>query len=169
MSSNGIVYNLVSMNILKFIVSIALCFLVAFLGSVATIPSIPAWYEHLNKPIFNPPNWVFGPAWTILYFLMGLALYLVWNKDLKDKKRREQGIKIFIFQLILNLLWSLVFFGLHYPLLALITIFLLWVSIFMTIKYFYKISKVASYLLIPYLLWVTFASILNFAIVILNR
>jgi len=168
MSSNGIVYNLTRMSIVKFVGSVGVCFLVAFLGSTATLPSIPTWYERLNKPIFSPPNWIFGPVWTILYFLMGLALYIVWDKNLKNRGK-ERAMDTFILQLVLNLLWSLVFFGLHSPLLALITIFLLWISIFMTIKYFYKISKVASYLLIPYLLWVSFASILNLAIVILNR
>lgn len=152
---------------LKFIVSIALCFLVAFLGSALTLSSIPTWYAQLNKPFFSPPNWIFGPVWTILYFLMGISLYIIWSKNLKNKKK-EDAIKVFIFQLTLNLLWSLVFFGLHQPLLALITIFILWISIFMTIKSFYKISKVSSYLLIPYILWVSFASILNLAIAVLN-
>jgi translocator protein len=154
------------MNILKFAVSVGLCFLVAFLGSALTSPSIPTWYAQLNKPFFNPPNWIFGPVWSALYFLMGVSLYIVWKKNLKNK---EKGMKVFILQLILNLLWSLVFFGLHQPLLALITIIALWVAIFMTIKSFYKISKIAAYLLYPYISWVTFASILNFAIVLLNK
>jgi translocator protein len=156
------------MNILKFIVSVVSCFLVAFLGSATTMSSIPTWYAYLNKPFFNPPNWIFGPVWTILYFLMGVSLYIVWNKNLKNKEKGN-AIKVFIFQLILNLLWSLVFFGLHQPLLALITIIMLWISIFLTIKAFYKISKTAAYLLYPYIFWVTFASILNFAIALLNR
>jgi len=154
-------------NILKFIASIAICFLVAILGSVFTLPSIPTWYAVLNKPIFSPPNWIFGPVWTVLYFLMAISLYIVWNKNLENKKK-DKAIKIFIFQLVLNLLWSLVFFGLHRPLLALITIIILWFSIFITIKYFYKLSKTSGYLLVPYIFWVTLASVLNFAIVILN-
>lgn len=155
------------MSVLKFIFSIGFCFSVAFLGSVLTLPSIPTWYAALNKPIFSPPNWIFGPVWTILYFLMGISLYIIWNKNLKSKKK-DQAIKTFIFQLVLNLLWSLVFFGLHQSLLAFITVITLWISIFMTIKYFYKISRFAAYLLIPYILWVSFAAVLNLFIVLLN-
>jgi len=154
-------------NIFKFIVSITLCFVVAFLGSAFTLPSITTWYAQLNKPFFSPPNWIFGPVWTVLYFLMGVSLYIIWNKNLKNKKK-EDAIKIFIFQLTLNLLWSLVFFGLHQPLLAFIAIIILWISIFMMIKYFYKISKTSAYLLVPYIIWVTFASILNLAVAVLN-
>jgi translocator protein len=156
------------MKILKFIISIASCFLVAFLGSTFTVPSIAGWYAHLNKPFFNPPNWIFGPVWTILYFLMGVSLYIVWNKNLKNKEKGN-AIKVFIFQLVLNLLWSLVFFGLHQPLVALITIIALWITIFMVIRSFYKISKIAAYLLYPYIFWVSFASILNFAVLLLNK
>lgn len=155
------------MNILKLALSIGVCFLVAFIGSVFTLSSISTWYAVLNKPFFSPPNWIFGPVWTILYFMMGVSLHIVWSKNLKGKKK-DEAIKIFIFQLIINLLWSLVFFGFHQPLLAFITIIVLWFSIFKTIKSFYEISKVSAYLLIPYILWVSFASILNLAIVALN-
>jgi translocator protein len=155
-------------KISKFILSIFLCFFVAFLGSVFTFPSIPGWYSTLHKPFFNPPNWIFGPVWTILFFLMGVSLYIVWTENINNKKK-ESAIKIFILQLVLNLLWSLAFFGLHQPLLAMVIIVILWLSIFMTIKYFYKISRLSAYLLYPYISWVSFASILNFAIVILNR
>lgn len=155
------------MSILKFVVSIGVCFLVAFIGSALTLSSIPTWYSTLNKPIFSPPNWIFGPVWTFLYLLMGISLYIIWNKNLRNKNK-EKAMKTFILQLILNLLWSLVFFGLHQPLLAFITIVILWISIFVTIKYFYRISKPAAYLLIPYLLWVSFASLLNLFIVGLN-
>jgi translocator protein len=155
------------MKIFKFIFSIVLCFSAAALGGAATYSSIPTWYASLNKPFFNPPNWIFGPVWTILYFLMAVSLYIVWDKNFKNKKK-EEAIKIFIFQLVLNLLWSFAFFGFHQPLLALITVIALWISIFVTIKYFYKISKTSAYLLYPYIFWVSFASILNLAIVILN-
>jgi len=121
----------------------------------------------LTSLFFSPPNWIFGPVWTILYFLMGISLYMVWDKNLKNKKK-DKAIKTFLLQLTLNLLWSVVFFGLHQPLLALAVIIMLWISIFMTIKYFYKISKISGYLLVPYILWVSFASILNLAITILN-
>lgn len=156
------------MKVVKFLISIASCFLVAFLGSIITFPSISDWYEHLNKPVFSPPNWIFGPVWTILYLLMGISLYIVWTKSTNNNKK-ENAIKIFIFQLILNLLWSLVFFGLRQPFFALITIYLLWISIYLMIKYFHQISKISGYLQIPYLFWVSFASVLNFAIVILNK
>jgi len=155
------------MNILKLAVSLVGCFLVAFLGSAFTMPSIQTWYLELNKPFFNPPNWIFGPVWTTLYLMMGIALYLIWNKNLKNKKK-DAAIKMFILQLVLNLFWSLAFFGLHQPFLALMTIIALWLSIFATIKYFSKISKTAAYLLYPYIFWVSFASILNLFIVILN-
>lgn len=98
---------------------------------------------------------------------MGLSLYIIWSKNLKGEKK-DSALKKFIFQLTMNLLWSLVFFGLHQPSLAFITIIVLWISIFATIKYFYKISDIAAYLLVPYLLWVSFASILNLAVAILN-
>lgn len=153
------------MNIVKLFLSFGICFLVAFLGSLITLPSISTWYVSLNKPFFSPPNWLFGPVWTVLYFSMGLALYLVWNKKAKEN---ANAIKIFFIQLALNLLWSVIFFGFHQPLLAFIAIIALWISIFTTIKYFYKISKWATYLLIPYLIWVSFASILNLAIAVLN-
>lgn len=135
------------MNVLKLIASVGICFLVAFLGSAVTLPSIPAWYVQLHKPFFSPQNWIFGPVWTILYLLMGISLYLVWNKGLKSKNAKK-AVKIFLVQLALNLLWSVAFFGLHLPLLAFIVIIALWVSIFLTIKYFWKISQPAADLLI---------------------
>jgi translocator protein len=155
------------MRIYKFITSVILCFVVAFLGSVFTTPSITTWYADLNKPFFNPPNWIFAPVWTILYFLMAISLFIVWDKNIKNNKK-ENAIKIFMLQLILNLFWSLAFFGLHQPILALVTIYILWISIFMMIKAFLKISKISGNLQIPYLAWVSFASILNLAVIILN-
>jgi len=154
-------------SILKLVASVGLCFVVAFAGSVVTLPSIPAWYAQLNKPVFSPPNWIFGPVWTILFFLMGMSLYLVWNKSLRNKNT-SKAIGIFLVQLFFNFLWSIAFFGFHLPLLAFIVIIALWISIFMTIKYFYKISRTSAYLLIPYILWVSFALILNFFIATLN-
>ena len=136
------------------------------LGSFFTFSSIPTWYATLIKPSFSPPNFVFGPVWTILYALMGISLYLVWTSKAKS---RQYAVKLFFVQLGLNALWSIIFFGLKSPGLALIEIIALWVAIFLTVKAFLKISKVASYLLYPYLAWVSFASILNFSIWILNR
>ncbi|MEK7573151.1 MAG: TspO/MBR family protein [Patescibacteria group bacterium] len=143
----------------------ALCLGAGAIGSLFTTPAINTWYVTLNKPSFNPPNYIFAPVWTILYILMGLSFYLI----LVSKEREKQtAVMFFVLQLILNVLWSLVFFGLHSPLGALITIVLLWISILMTIINFYKISKPASYLLIPYILWVSFASVLNLSIGMLN-
>ena len=151
----------------KLIVSIVGCELVGILGSVFTVSSIPTWYTTLNKPPFAPPNWIFGPVWTTLYFLMGIAFYLIWKQDWKKKKVRIAG-SYFLAQLGLNFIWSPIFFGLRTPLLGLIVILAMWALIVMTMKKFYPLSKPAFYILIPYLLWVSFASVLNGAIVVLN-
>lgn len=151
------------MKYFRLIVSIIICGLAGILGSFFT--SAGAWYTALNKPSFNPPGWVFGPVWTILYLLMGISLYLVWQSDSKLKKT---AVIIFSIQLILNAVWSPLFFGLKAPLAAFIDIAFLWLAIIATIIIFYRISKPASYLLVPYILWVSFASVLNLFIVILN-
>ena len=117
---------------LKLILSIGICLGAGILGSFFTVSSIPNWYVTLNKPFFSPPNWVFGPVWTILYILMGYSLYLVWKK--------KKVPSVFWLQLILNASWSIIFFGMKNPGLALIDIALLWVAIVLTIKSFYKIS-----------------------------
>jgi len=153
------------MKIIKLLLSIGFCLGAGILGSFFTISSIPTWYQTLNKPIFSPPNWIFGPVWTILYILMGISLYLVW---ISKSKLKQNAVKLFLTQITLNALWSVIFFGLKNPILALLDIILLWATIFLTIKTFAKINKLASNLLIPYLLWVTFATILNFSIVLLN-
>ena len=155
-------------KIVKLITSVAICELVGIISVPFTMASIPTWYATLNKPSFSPPNWIFGPVWTTLYLMMGVALYLVWMKGLKNKKVKGALI-VFGVQLLFNFLWSILFFGLHSPLLALINIILLLYAIVMTIVKFNRISKSASYLLLPYLFWASFATILNFSIVILNR
>lgn len=136
------------------------CELVGILGGVFTASAIPVWYQTLQKPSFSPPSWIFGPVWTILYAMMGISAYLIW--------RSKTARTVFILQLATNLLWSLLFFGLRSPLLALIDIGILWVLILTTIRYGYRISRPAAYLLIPYFCWVSFAAVLNGAIVILN-
>lgn len=151
----------------RLILSILGCELVGILGSVFTISAIPTWYSKLNKPIFSPPNWLFGPVWTLLYLFMGISFYLIWEKGWKNGKNRTARNYFFI-QLGLNFIWTPVFFGLKLPLLALVVIIAMWVFIIVTIKQFYPISKWAAYLLLPYLLWVSFASQLNGAIVVLN-
>ena len=147
-------------NIPKLLLSIGLCLLAGGVGSIFTMSAIPNWYVTLNKPFFSPPNWVFAPIWTILYILMGISLYLVWRKG--------KVPSIFWIQFILNAFWSIIFFGMKNPTLALVDIVALWISIVLTIKSFYKINKLAGNLLLPYLTWVTFASILNLSIVLLN-
>lgn len=156
------------MNVQKLLGSLTVCFLVAFLGSIVTFPSISSWYVTLQKPSLVPPNWIFGPVWSILYFLMGVSLYLVWNKEGKGKKDRTFALKVFFVQLLLNFLWSFIFFSAHLLFLAFIEILLLWGIIIYTIVLFRKQSEAAAALLIPYLLWVTFAAYLSFSIWILN-
>ncbi len=155
-------------KISKLVISILICEAVGLIATPFTISAIPSWYAYLNKPFFSPPNWVFGPVWTILYLMMGLSLYLIWGKDIRNSKIKI-ALYYFTAQLILNFTWSILFFGLRSPVLGLVDIALLWILILLTIIKFYKISRFASYLLIPYLLWVSFASILNLAVVILNQ
>lgn len=153
-------------KIAKFIISILIPFLASIIGSFFTSSSISTWYETLIKPFFNPPSWIFGPVWTFLYLLMGISFYLVWISKAKNKK---YAYIFFGIQLFLNALWSILFFGFQMPFLAFIEIILLWAMILLTIIYFYKINKVASYLLIPYILWVSFAAVLNFSLFYLNN
>ena len=141
--------------------------LAGIVGSVFTIKEIAKWYLFLNKPSFNPPDWLFGPVWIVLYTLMGISLYLVWSKGYKEANIRR-AVNIFFVHLAVNSLWSIVFFGLHYLGLAFVIIVTLWLMIFYLIKIFWSISKSAAYLLIPYLLWVSFASLLNYSIWMLN-
>lgn len=145
------------------IVFLIICFAVAGLGSLATTPNIPTWYATLNKPSWNPPNWLFGPVWTLLYAMMAVAGWLVW-------KRVGWGTAIICFavQLALNLAWSFIFFGAHQTGLAFLEIVLLWLAIVATIISFSSVSKTAAGLLTPYLLWVSFAATLNFTIWRLN-
>lgn len=154
-------------EILPLIVSLAVCFLAAAVGSVFTTGAIDTWYESLNKPVFNPPNWIFGPVWSLLYLLMGISLYLVWITK-ANKMARRKGIIFFFIQLVLNLLWSILFFSLKSPTAAFVEIIILWILIFLTIKNFLQISKSAGRLLFPYLAWVSFAVILNLSIILLN-
>lgn len=136
------------------------------IGSIFTFSSIPTWYATLNKPQFSPPNWVFGPVWTTLYVMMGVSAYFVYNNQ---KERKPSAIlSIFYIQLILNAAWSIMFFGFRSPIYGLITIIALWISIVFTIGKFYTVSKKAALLLVPYMAWVTFASVLNYFIWILN-
>jgi len=150
----------------RFIVSLVLVYFAAVVGSLATFPAIPNWYASLDKPWFNPPNSIFGPVWTVLYTLMGMSLYLVWTATYKGSKRA--AFTWFGVQLVLNSLWSIVFFGLQQLWPAVAVIAALWLSIAATMYFFWPISRRAVYLLVPYITWVTFASALNIAVASLN-
>ncbi len=152
-------------NLVKLAISIVIPLIIGFLGSFFTRSSVSSWYLTIAKPVFQPPSWLFGPVWTFLFILIGISFYLIWINKYKNK---NLAYIIYSIQLFLNFLWSLLFFGLRNPLYALIEIFVLWAIILTNIIVFYKISKASAFLLIPYLLWVTFATILNFAIVLLN-
>lgn len=141
---------------------IILCESAGVIGSLFTVQSVTTWYPTLIKPFFTPPSWIFGPAWIILYFLMGVSLFLVWGKKKTD-------LRWFWKQLTLNSFWSIAFFGLRNPALAFAIIVLLWVCIVLTIKSFRKINRTSAVLLWPYLAWVSFAALLNLSIIILNR
>jgi benzodiazapine receptor len=154
-------------DILKLMIAIVVSEGAGILGSLATTSKIPTWYATLEKPALNPPSWVFGPVWTTLYALMGIAMFLVWRKSSTKQSIKTASI-LFGTQLAVNTLWSIIFFGFEKPGFALITIAVLWILIVLTMKAFFKISKTAAYLLIPYLLWVSFASYLNYAIWSLN-
>ena len=155
-------------DIWRLILSVAICQLAGFIGSVFTAPAVPTWYASLNKPSFNPPNWLFGPVWVILFIMLGVSLFLVCRQRKYIPNHVNPALGIFSLQLALNVLWSVVFFGMKSPIGGLAVIVVLWIAIFATILQFRKISELASLLLIPYIVWVTFAAILNFALYRLN-
>ena len=143
------------------------CLLAGFIGSLFNSNSINTWYKEINKPSFLPPNYLFPIVWTILFILMGISLYLIW-KEYPSNKLASIAIIFFAIQLALNILWSFLFFYLRNPLLGSIEIVILWIFILLTIIKFYNINKVAAYLLIPYILWVSFATLLSISIYFLN-
>ncbi len=149
-------------NTIKLIISIALTVGLGLLGGIFTATEIETWFVQLNKPSWNPPNWLFAPVWTTLYLLMGIAFYMIWKSPASSTKRA--AIVIFIIQFILNFAWSYIFFNQHKIGLAFADIILLWLCIFITIVVFSRINKTAAWLLVPYICWVSFASILNYAI-----
>ncbi len=148
-------------------VSVAVCQLAGIVGSLFTAPAIPTWYAALKKPSFNPPSWLFGPVWITLYTMMGVSLYLIWQKR-GEIKLAWPAIIFFLIHLAVNASWSIIFFGQKNIIGALILIVALWFMIVASIFLFYKINKTAAYLLVPYLLWVSFASILNYSLWRLN-
>jgi len=150
-------------NSLKLIIALIIPQIIGIIGALFTMPSINGWYSSLAKPALNPPNWIFGPVWTLLFILMGVAAYLVWRQGF-DRKEVKVALGIFIFQLFLNLFWSIIFFGIHNPAVAFTEIISLWSAILALILAFYQVSRTSAYLLIPYILWVSFAAYLNYAI-----
>jgi len=157
-----------SLNVIvKIFVALAVCLFIGFMASLATQVGIADWYPTLNKPWFNPPNWIFGPVWGVLYVLMGIAAGIVWSKGFYHKWVKT-ALYHFLFQLLLNGAWSILFFGLKEPFWALLDIIALFVILIFTIKWFKIVSDTAAYLLIPYAVWVLFATILNFEIWRLN-
>jgi len=155
-------------DIWRLIISIIVCQLAGIIGSIFTTPAIPGWYASLKKPAFSPPNWLFGPVWITLFLLMGISLFIVWRKG-ADTPLVRSALMIFGIQLIFNVLWSVAFFGLRSPLSGLVVIVILWIAILLTIIQFSKVSELAAALLIPYIIWVSFASILNTSLYLLNR
>jgi tryptophan-rich sensory protein len=155
-------------NYIKLFVSIVVAQLAGIIGSLYTSNSISTWYKTLVRPEIAPPNWVFGPVWTTLYMLMGISAYIIWSKGYSDKKVKL-ALTVYFGQLLLNTLWSILFFGLQDIRSAFIEIIALWIMIALNVFLFGKISKTAGYLLIPYLLWVSFASYLNYLFMILNN
>lgn len=154
-------------KVVYILIAVTICLLIGFLSSFATQSSVNDWYLTLNKPNFNPPNWIFAPVWTSLYILMGVAAGIVWSKGFHHIWVKT-ALYHFGFQLLFNALWSIVFFGFKSPSWALLVILLLLTLIILTIKWFKVVSKTAAFLLIPYLLWVLFASLLNYKIWELN-
>ncbi len=149
------------------VLSVMLCEAAGVVGLFFTIKSVTTWYVFLHKLMFSPPNWLFGPVWTILYLIMGMSLYLVW-REVGKKKAAAWAVRVFFVHLVVNVSWSIIFFGLHNISGGLIIITTLWLMILYTISRFMRVSKLAAYLLYPYLAWVLFATILNFSIWVLN-
>ena len=151
-------------SLVRFVVSVLLCEAAGVIGSVFTVSAIPGWYSALQKPWFTPPNWLFAPVWLTLYFLMGATLYLLWGK----RPQSGAALAAFAVQLVLNVAWSAVFFGAHELFYGFVVIAALWLAILATVAFSYRVSRSAAALLIPYIVWVTIASALNYYVWVLN-
>lgn len=149
-------------KVIKLVIFIVICELAGIIGSFFTAPAISGWYAGLAKPALNPPGWVFGPVWTALYALMGIAVFLIWERG------AGKALAVFGGQLFLNTIWSIIFFGAQNPGWALADLILLWLAIIWTMVLFFRISRLAGWLLLPYIIWVSFAGYLNYSIWILN-
>ena len=156
-------------RITKILTVVVTCLVIGYFSGIVTRSAIITWYPTLVKPSFNPPNWIFAPVWSMLYIMMGIAAGLVWDSMESNTALVKKALVVFAIQLALNALWSYLFFGLMNPMLALIEIVILWLMIYETYVQFGKINKIAGYLFIPYLLWVSFAMVLNASIWWLNK
>lgn len=154
-------------NVIKILIGVVVCLGIGYASSIATQTSVNNWYLTLDKPDFNPPNWLFAPVWTVLYVLMGVAAGIVWTKGFHHTWVKT-ALYHFGFQLVLNAAWSIAFFGYQSPLAALIIIIALIILVLITFKWFKVVSDTAAYLLIPYILWIIYAGVLNFEIWRLN-
>ncbi|MFV5702855.1 TspO/MBR family protein [Flavobacterium sp. XS2P12] len=156
-------------KITRILAVVVTCLAIGYFSGIVTRSAITTWYPILIKPSFNPPNWIFAPVWSMLYVMMGVAAGLVWDRIEAEKEVVKKALVFFAIQLALNALWSYLFFGLHNPMLAGLEIIVLWLMIFETYIQFAKINKIAGYLLLPYLAWVSFAAVLNGSIWWLNK
>jgi benzodiazapine receptor len=156
-------------KITKILSVVVTCLVIGYFSGIVTRSAIMDWYPTLIKPSFNPPNWIFAPVWSMLYVMMGVAAGLVWDRMDSNREVVKKALIVFAIQLALNALWSYLFFGLHNPMLAGLEIIILWLVIYETYLQFSKINKIAGYLLMPYLAWVSFAMVLNASIWWLNK
>lgn len=152
---------------MKLLISILIPLLTGSIAGFFTTAGVNGWYSAAVKPSFNPPNWIFAPVWTALYILMGIALYLIWKSD-AEKSVKQTALILFAVPLVLNFFWSFIFFSLQQTGWAFVEIIVMWLAILVTILWFVKISSTAAWLLVPYISWVSFASVLNFYIWKLN-
>ena len=155
-------------NAVKLFISIVIPVLVGATAGFFTVSGVGTWYQTINKPSWNPPSWIFGPVWTTLYIMMGIALFLVWKSEASEVMKKN-AFAIFTVQLLLNFFWSFIFFNQQQPGWALVEIIGMWVAILLTIFAFANVSKTAAWLLVPYISWVSFATILNYTIWQLNK
>lgn len=151
----------------KFIIAVFICEAVGIVSGLLTQNEMTTWFSSLNKPSWNPPAYLFGPVWTTLYLLMGISLWLVWKSNAPETQKLRAELT-FALQLFLNFMWSILFFNIHSPALAFVDIVLMIVAILMTIGRFARISRLAAWLLVPYLMWVCFATVLNYRIWAMN-
>lgn len=155
-------------NTLKLIIAIAIPLIVGGTSGFFTATGVESWYQSIARPTWNPPGWIFGPVWTTLYVMMGISLFLVWKED-TSVELKKIAIALFTVQLVLNFFWSFIFFNQHQIGWALVEIIAMWVFILLTIFAFAQVNKAAAWLLVPYISWVSFATILNFTIWQLNK